>query len=208
MIDERSANFKASPKLRDLRYTALLAGALVSTTASAEDAPSVVTSIKPIHSIASAIMEGVGEPHILIDGAASPHGFSLKPSQAFLLQGADAVFWVGPDLAPGLDKPIHSMASNAKVVELMKTSGIDHLDIREGVNFDAHDHDHGDEHNDHVTGMAIMTNMTNMTNMMIMRSMKVMTNTKNMQRKLTMKNTMITKKNGLTRSRSWRRTRP
>ncbi|MCK7611346.1 zinc ABC transporter substrate-binding protein [Roseibium sp. CAU 1639] len=93
-------------------------------------------------------MEGVGEPFILIDGAASPHGFALKPSQAFLLQGADVVFWVGPELTPSLAKPISSMATGATVVELMEAPGISHLALREGVNFDAHDHghDHGEHH--------------------------------------------------------------
>jgi len=111
------------------------------------DTPSVLTTIKPIHSIASAVMKGVGEPHILIDGAASPHGYSLKPSQAFLLQGADVVFWVGPELAPSLEKPIQSMAENAEVVAFMDAAGIRHLDVREGANFDAHDHEH--DHQDH-----------------------------------------------------------
>ncbi|WP_068411934.1 zinc ABC transporter substrate-binding protein [Labrenzia sp. OB1] len=113
------------------------------------DAPAVVTTIKPLHSIASAVMEGVGKPHILIDGAASPHGFALKPSQAFLLQGADVVFWVGPDLAPSLAKPISSMAEDAQVVELMDAAGIEQLKIREGANFDAHDHGHEDGEDHH-----------------------------------------------------------
>ncbi|WP_269582176.1 zinc ABC transporter substrate-binding protein [Roseibium sp. Sym1] len=110
------------------------------------EAPSVVTTIKPLHSIAAAVMEGVGEPHILIDGAASPHGFALKPSQAFLLQGADVVFWIGPDLTASLAKPISSMATGAEVVEMMDVPGISHLGLREGANFEAHDHEDGEHH--------------------------------------------------------------
>jgi len=100
-------------------------------------------------------MAGVGNPLILIDGAASPHGFALKPSQAFLLQGADVVFWVGPDLSPSLAKPIESMAENASVIEMMDAPNISHLGLREGANFDAHDHGHSDhaeaghDHDDH-----------------------------------------------------------
>ena len=113
------------------------------------DVPAVVTTIKPLHSIAAAVMEGVGTPQILIDGAASPHGFALKPSQASLVQDADAVFWIGPGLAPSLEKPIDSMAADATTIELMDAAGIEHLAIREGANFDAHDHgDHG-EHAEH-----------------------------------------------------------
>jgi zinc transport system substrate-binding protein len=118
------------------------------TTTSLADAPSVVTSIKPVHSIASAVMDGVGKPFLLIDGATSPHGFALKPSQAFLLQGADTVFWIGPGLAPSLAKPISSMAGDASV-ELMEAEGIEHLGLREGATFDTHEHDHGDQSEDH-----------------------------------------------------------
>ncbi|CTQ55670.1 High-affinity zinc uptake system protein ZnuA precursor [Roseibium album] len=117
-------------------------------TASLADTPSVVTSIKPIHSIASAVMDGVGKPFLLIDGATSPHGFALKPSQAFLLQGADTVFWIGPGLASSLAKPISSMAGDASV-ELMEAEGIEHLGLREGATFDTHDHDHGSHSEGH-----------------------------------------------------------
>lgn len=140
----------ASPRpLKALLTTTAAGCALLAQAGSAQaDAPSVVTTIKPLHSIASAVMAGVGTPLILIDGAASPHGFALKPSQAFLLQGADVVFWVGPDLTPSLAKPISSMAEGAAVVELMDAPGISHLALREGANFDAHDHDHDQGHGD------------------------------------------------------------
>ena len=58
----------------------------------------VVTSIKPIHSLASYLMDGVGKPDLIVDGYASPHGFALKPSHAKMLQNADLIFWVGEDL--------------------------------------------------------------------------------------------------------------
>ncbi|MEM9634499.1 MAG: zinc ABC transporter substrate-binding protein [Pseudomonadota bacterium] len=137
-----------------LAFSTALTGTLalsLATTPAAAASPSVVTTIKPLHSIASAVMEGVGTPHILIDGAASPHGFALKPSQAFLLQGADAVFWIGPGLAPSLEKPISSMASGATTVELMDAAGIEHLAIREGANFDAHDHGDHEGHGEHAS---------------------------------------------------------
>ena len=39
----------------------------------------VIASIKPLHSLVSYVMDGVGKPGILIDGSASPHTFQLKP---------------------------------------------------------------------------------------------------------------------------------
>ncbi|NDB80277.1 zinc ABC transporter substrate-binding protein, partial [archaeon] len=58
----------------------------------------VVASIKPIHSLVSYLMDGVGKPDLIVDGYASPHGFALKPSHAKMLQSADLIFWVGEDL--------------------------------------------------------------------------------------------------------------
>ncbi len=127
---------------------AMLGAGPLSVTAAASP-PLVVTTIKPLHAIASTVMEGVGTPLVLIDGAASPHGFSLKPSQARQLQDADAVFWIGPELTPSLAKPISSMAGHAAVVELMNAKGIEHLSFRSGADFDTndtgHDHDDGEE---------------------------------------------------------------
>ena len=45
----------------------------------------VVTTIKPLHSLISNVMDGVGEPSLIIEGSTSPHSFVLKPSHAKLL---------------------------------------------------------------------------------------------------------------------------
>ena len=57
----------------------------------AKAAIKVVASIKPIHSLASYLMDGVGKPDLIVDGYNSPHGFALKPSHAKMLQNADLV---------------------------------------------------------------------------------------------------------------------
>ncbi|MBB2713730.1 MULTISPECIES: zinc ABC transporter substrate-binding protein ZnuA [Rhizobium] len=105
----------------------------------AADAPVVVTSIKPIHSLVSAIMQGVGEPELIVDGSASPHTYSLKPSNARALQEAKVVFWVGPNLEAFLEKPLEALGSNASVVELENAPGLTKLPFREGGAFEAHD---------------------------------------------------------------------
>ncbi|UXS01384.1 zinc ABC transporter substrate-binding protein ZnuA [Agrobacterium tumefaciens] len=111
-------------------------------------APNVVVSIKPVHSLVAAIMKGVGEPQLIVDGAASPHIYSLKPSNARTLEKADMVFWVGPGLEAYLEKPLQALASKAKVVELEDAEGLEKLPFREGGPFEAHDHgDH--EGHDH-----------------------------------------------------------
>ena len=72
-----------------------VAALLVATPALA--APNVVATIKPLHSLVAGVMEGVGTPELLIEGAASPHGFSLRPSDAGKLESADLVFWIGEE---------------------------------------------------------------------------------------------------------------
>ena len=52
----------------------------------------VVASVKPVHSLVAAVMEGVSIPDLIVKGAASPHTYSLKPSQAEQIEKADLVF--------------------------------------------------------------------------------------------------------------------
>ena len=116
----------------------------------------VVASIKPIHSLVSYLMDGVGKPDLIVDGYASPHGFAMKPSHAKMLQNADLIFWVGEDLENFLEKPLKSIAKKAEKIELMETKGLKKLEFRERNIFAEHGHDehkeHGhkeDKHDDH-----------------------------------------------------------
>ena len=123
-----------------LLSTALCLG--LSTAAQAAG-PNVVVSIKPIHSLVAAIMQGVGEPSLIVEGGASPHTYSMKPSNAAALQDADVVFWVGHGLEAFLEKPLETLGGKAKVVELEDAAGLETLPFREGGAFEAHDD--GDE---------------------------------------------------------------
>lgn len=59
--------------------------------------PTVVTTIKPLHSLVAQIMQGVGEPQLLIKEG-SPHGYHLKPSDVKLMHDAQLLVWVSDDL--------------------------------------------------------------------------------------------------------------
>ncbi len=108
----------------------------------------VVTSIKPLHSLASYLMDGIGKPGLILDGYASPHSFSMKPSHAKMLQNADIVFWVGEGMENFLKKPLNSIAKKAKKIELIEVKGLNILKFRERNIFDEHNHDDHD-HDDH-----------------------------------------------------------
>lgn len=122
----------------------------------AEAAPDVVTSIKPIHSLVSNVMNGVGEPYLIITDTTSPHSFRLKPEHASKLENADIVFWIGEEIETFLEKPLESVAIRARKVSFMESDDIQKLKFRENSIFDEHDeheehddHDEHEEHNDH-----------------------------------------------------------
>ena len=109
----------------------------------------VVTTIKPLHSLISSVMEGVGKPSLIIEGTNNPHTFVFKPSHAEMIENADIVFWIGEDLEAFMEKPLESLAKNAKTISFMDLASIEKLKFREQNIFDDHD-DHGhDDHDDH-----------------------------------------------------------
>ena len=146
--------------MKSSRTLLLSAAALLAMACSANArAPDVVVSIKPVHALVAAIMQGVGEPGLIVEGANSPHTYSMKPSNARALQNANLVFWVGPGLEAFLTKPLEALGAKATQVELSEAPGLTRLKFREGGAFEAHDHgeeghdhDDGDEDHDHAAG--------------------------------------------------------
>ena len=109
----------------------------------------VVTTIKPLHSLVSGVMDGVSNPTLIIEGSNNPHNFSLKPSHAKMLEEADIVFWIGEDLESFMEKPLSSLAKDAVKISFMDLPSIEKLKFREKNIFDDHD-DHGhDDHDGH-----------------------------------------------------------
>ncbi|MCY4452644.1 MAG: zinc ABC transporter substrate-binding protein [Immundisolibacterales bacterium] len=126
-----------------------LAGAALAgttTIAVAAEAPAAVASIKPIHSLLAGVMDGVGEPSLLVPGGASPHAWSLRPSDAHAIEHADLVVWVGEGLESFLVGPIEALAADAYVLELSRAEGITLLRMREGGAWDEHGHDDEEDH--------------------------------------------------------------
>lgn len=120
----------------------------------AAEPPVVVTDIAPVHGLVSRVMEGIGSPELLLPPGVSPHGYALRPSQAQALQKADLLVWVGPELTPWLEKPLATLAGQARGLELLDTmpelllSYAEHDDHDEGDDHDGHDEDHGHEGHD------------------------------------------------------------
>lgn len=121
----------------------------------ASEVPVVVVSILPLHGLVAAVMAGVGSPHLLVRGGASPHDASLRPSDARALSAAKLVVWAGPGLEAFLVKPLRALASGAQVLTLTEAPGMILLEQREGGVFEVEaggeaDHGHAESVNPHL----------------------------------------------------------
>lgn len=109
----------------------------------------VITSVKPLGFITAAIADGVTETQVLLPDGASPHTYSLKPSDLVKLKSADLIIWIGDDMETFLPSLLRSVDSD-KQLELVNDSKIKAL-LRSGHHHDEdqHDHDHGGEDHHH-----------------------------------------------------------
>ncbi len=130
-----------------LKY-ALPASLLLSVSAFAQT--HVVTSIKPVSMVVSAIGGDQVEVEQLVNNQASPHDFAMRPSDLRKLDQADLVVWVGESLETFLEKPLANL-SGKKDIEWMALSGTylrEFGDTKEEHHHDEHD-EHDEEHGEH-----------------------------------------------------------
>ncbi|WP_139476848.1 zinc ABC transporter substrate-binding protein ZnuA [Aeromonas veronii] len=113
----------------------------------------VLTTIKPLGFIAAAITDGVSEPKVLLPTGASPHDFSLRPSDIRSINSADLVVWVGPELEGFMAKPL---ANHPHALALTQVEGMPLFNYATQDSHDSHDHDDHDhaahEHGGHDEG--------------------------------------------------------
>jgi zinc transport system substrate-binding protein len=113
----------------------------------------VVASILPLHSLVAGVMQDVGRPILLVRGGASPHRYAMRPSTAKALNGADMVFWIGPNFESFLVKSIGRIQGAS--VALTRAEGVRLLPAREGGVWASHSDLHTDSHTDSHTGSGM-----------------------------------------------------
>lgn len=110
----------------------------------------VLTTIKPLGFIANAITDGVTETKVLLPTTASPHDYSLKPSDVTQLQSAQLVVWVGDGLESFLEKNIEKLPKE-KVLTLEDVEAIEAIVEKnkkpESKKVHNHKHEHKHSHN-------------------------------------------------------------
>lgn len=114
--------------------------AYASTVPAGASPPDVVVTLKPIHSLIAGLMEGAGAPDLLLDGAASPHTYALKPSDVRRLAKADMIVRVSKQLEVFLLKPLGQNAGRTRIVTLDEIPGMTLHGLRSGSDFEAHRH--------------------------------------------------------------------
>lgn len=122
---------------------ALMAGSFAVSPAAAD--LNVVVTIKPLHALVSQVMTGVGTPELLVQGAASPHTYALKPSDASKLNRADVFFRMSDAMEPFTAKVAKSLPKRVQVITLQSTRDLKLYQRRTGATFDD-GHDHSDAH--------------------------------------------------------------
>lgn len=126
----------------------LAVAALTISTAMA-DVPNVAVDIAPVHSLVARVMQGVGTPDLIIRSGASPHHYSLRPSEAKALQDANVVIWMGEGLTPWMEDAVATLSSEALTMSLLKKEETALLEFRESALFEEHNHDdHSDKDHD------------------------------------------------------------
>jgi len=117
-----------------LAFATALSGLLALPAAAA---PKVIASIVPLHSLVASVMDGVGEPELLLRGQNSEHQASYSPAQIEQLGKADIVFIMGEGLELKLTELSGSEAVNGRTfVQMSGAPGLVKLPIREGGTFE------------------------------------------------------------------------
>lgn len=109
----------------------------------AAQTPSVLTDIPAVHSLVSQVMQGVGDPTILLNKGSDPHSFQMRPSQARALSQADLLFFIGPELTPWLERAINGVGIKGEAIELLEVEG---TTLREFEEHGDEQHEEGEAH--------------------------------------------------------------
>lgn len=110
--------------------------------------PQVATDVAPVHSLVAQVMGDLGTPDLILPPGASPHGYSMRPSEAAAIAGADLVVWVGEALTPWLERPIDNLSAGTPQLELLDVEGIQVFEGRVDAVFGG-GHDDHNGHDDH-----------------------------------------------------------
>jgi zinc transport system substrate-binding protein len=100
----------------------------------------ILSTIKPVHSLVSAVGGDLVSVEQVIPDNASPHHYSLKPSDLRKISKAALIFRIDPKLESFLNKSLRSVSAD-KVITLSQAKKLTLLEAKAG-------HDHDERHDD------------------------------------------------------------
>ncbi len=103
---------------------------LFSVSSWAGNVPKVMVSIKPIHSIVAGIMQGIGQPELIVQGDASPYDYVLSDTQKAALTASDIIIWTGEELESFLLEPLAQLDESHTVLALLDNGRLKVLPAR------------------------------------------------------------------------------
>lgn len=113
----------------------------------------VVTTIKPLQLIVSAITDGITTPVLLIPANQSYHHYTLRPSAVRTLDDADLVVWVGPELETYLTALVGGIEAKTRVIRALQLPGLQRHELNKETavaEAGSHDHDHSGQFDAHI----------------------------------------------------------
>ena len=152
---KKNAQIKSN---RLLRFLKMLSPLLIINSFILDANANIISSVKPIAFITQAVSDGVTNTDILLPDGASPHTYSLKPSDLTKIKTAELIIWVGKDLETFMPTVLKSIDNN-KQIELMdiptiksllRTSTNNHDQQETHSHNNDSDHDHHGEYDEHI----------------------------------------------------------
>ena len=152
---KKNAQIKSN---RLLRFLKMLSPLLIINGFILDANADIISSVKPIAFITQAVSDGVTNTDILLPDGASPHTYSLKPSDLAKIKTAELIIWVGEDLETFMPTVLKSIDKN-KQIELMdiptiksllRTSTNNHDQQETHSHNNDSDHDHHGEYDEHI----------------------------------------------------------
>jgi zinc transport system substrate-binding protein len=119
--------------------------------------PSVVVTIKPIHSLVACVTNGVLIPTLLTSDNVSAHTHSLTPNEVQTLLKADLVIWIGEAYEANMQQTIRKLIPQQKLITLGEIKDLTLYPYRsesiwEGEFKEAHKHQENHHHDHSIDG--------------------------------------------------------
>ena len=116
---------------------------------SASEKISIITSVKPLHSIVDAIATNSDQVELLVTTNQSPHDYQLKPSQLKAMQNANIIFYFDDNFETFMSSAFDILPPKVRKSSIIEKANLNLLQYRESGAWDKHLHEGDDGHDDH-----------------------------------------------------------